>query len=294
MNCSGGADVYIACYDPNGNLNWVKSGNGIGTTDFGRKVGCDGLGNVYIVGQFQNYFFDTISLTSNGLNDLFISKVDSSGEFIWAKSYGGKGEDGGVDIDVLENGNLFYCGYFSDTCSFDGSTFISFGSYDILIASAFEDGSLNWVEQAGGQGVDGALSIQAKNETESFVGGNFVNIASFDSIDIQSNGGIDFFIGKILAPSTSIFVFDRTENVNVYPNPVSSGQQIFIELKNDLGKRFQIQMIDGLGKLISKENIYETNGFANFIIPHFSSGIYYIRIILSNGTVSSLRISIQN
>ena len=64
--------------------------------DWGRDDAVDSAGNVYTTGYFIGTAdFDpgsgTYNLTSHGNDDIFVSKLDSSGNFVWAKGMGGAG-----------------------------------------------------------------------------------------------------------------------------------------------------------------------------------------------------------
>ena len=62
----------------------------------------------------------TFNLTaSNVYNDIFISKLDASGNFVWAKSIGGSNEDRGYSIATDASGNVYISGQFSGTVDFD-------------------------------------------------------------------------------------------------------------------------------------------------------------------------------
>src|SRR5690242_932445 len=66
--------------------------------DIGDVVTTDKNGNVYIAGSFYNTVdfnpgFGTLNLTSFGSSDGFIVKLDSSGNFIWARQIGGVGDE---------------------------------------------------------------------------------------------------------------------------------------------------------------------------------------------------------
>ncbi|MCP4785811.1 MAG: hypothetical protein GY878_19890 [Fuerstiella sp.] len=66
---------------------------GSGSSDYGYSVAVDSSGNVYTTGKFYGTVdFDpgagTTNLTSNGGTDVFVSKLDSSGDLVWAKSFG--------------------------------------------------------------------------------------------------------------------------------------------------------------------------------------------------------------
>ncbi|MCH2420088.1 MAG: hypothetical protein MK181_09770, partial [Acidimicrobiales bacterium] len=60
----------------------------------------DSSGNVYTAGSFSGTVdFDpgagTANLSSNGSEDVFVSKLDSSGNYVWAKNFGVPGPDYG-------------------------------------------------------------------------------------------------------------------------------------------------------------------------------------------------------
>ncbi len=71
---------------------WAKAIGGT-LNDYGNSVAVDASGNVYTTGTFQGTVdFDpgagVFNLTSVGLFDIFISKVDNSGNFVWTKAMG--------------------------------------------------------------------------------------------------------------------------------------------------------------------------------------------------------------
>lgn len=104
-------------------LKWVKQ-MGSGSQDQGRSIAIDALGSVYTTGTFNGTVdFDpgagTYFLTSTGVEDVFISKLDSSGNFIWAGAWGGGSYDLGLSIAVDANGFVYSTGLFQGTADFD-------------------------------------------------------------------------------------------------------------------------------------------------------------------------------
>ncbi|MDG2907500.1 MAG: SBBP repeat-containing protein [Acidimicrobiales bacterium] len=99
-------------------------GSASDSVEIGYSVAVDSSGNVYTAGLFRHTVdFDpgagTTNLTSNGNYDGFVSKLDSSGDLVWAKSFGDTGTDGGYSVAVDSSGNVYTAGYFSDTVDFD-------------------------------------------------------------------------------------------------------------------------------------------------------------------------------
>lgn len=85
-------DVFIFKYDAIGNELWAKSAGGI-NYDYATGLSTDAAGNVFIAGMFESptISFDSTILNSGGFVTIFITKYDSSGNVLWAKSSGGTG-----------------------------------------------------------------------------------------------------------------------------------------------------------------------------------------------------------
>src|ERR1041384_1633258 len=79
-------------------LAWAKQLGGNSGHDIACSITSDINGNVYSTGYFAGTAdFDpgasVFNLTSNGLEDIFISKLNASGNFVWAKKIGGVNAD---------------------------------------------------------------------------------------------------------------------------------------------------------------------------------------------------------
>ncbi len=126
-NNSMGDDIFILKQDGSGNLIWLKHFKGRGNKpDLPYGIVADTVGNVYATG----YFMDTVDfdpgtgtneLIPNGSADIFITKLDSAGQFVWAKQIGGPGDDRGMGINLDKMGNVYTTGYFYGTVDFDPS-----------------------------------------------------------------------------------------------------------------------------------------------------------------------------
>ena len=84
---------FTAALAQNVNLEWAKQLGGT-SHDKGWSIAVDTSGNVYTAGYFQGTAdFDpgtgTFNMSSAGQSDIFVSKLDASGNFLWAKQLGG-------------------------------------------------------------------------------------------------------------------------------------------------------------------------------------------------------------
>ena len=126
--CGNGFDVYVSKVNSSGNIVWTKVfetvPGGVGFwansgDDEGKAITVDSSGNVYITGLYRSTVdFDpgpgTMELTNSGDGlhyDIFIVKLDSSGNLVWAKSVGVIGRDYVEDIAVDSSGNVYVTGF---------------------------------------------------------------------------------------------------------------------------------------------------------------------------------------
>src|SRR6185503_11516661 len=137
---------------------WAKKIGGFGL-DHSFEIMVDGSGNVYTVGDFEGTVdFDpgtgTFNLVSAGGQDAFISKLNSSGEFAWAKRIGASDEDEILSLAISASGNIYSAGYFFGTVDFDpnaGTTELTAaGGYDVFILKLDTAGNFMWVDGLGG------------------------------------------------------------------------------------------------------------------------------------------------
>src|SRR5580765_3037218 len=109
------------------NFKWAKQMGGTGAYAVGGSIAVDAAGNVYTTGYFGGTAdFDpgpgTYNLTSDGTYSMFISKLDSDGNFIWARQMGGNSSLDyavGLSITLDAAGNIYSTGAFEGTVDFD-------------------------------------------------------------------------------------------------------------------------------------------------------------------------------
>ncbi|MFA7029651.1 MAG: SBBP repeat-containing protein [Candidatus Cloacimonadaceae bacterium] len=198
LTSSGVQDIFIAKLDSSGNWLWVKQAGGT-SDDYGLGISTDSYGNSYITGYFSSApaSFGTINLTSSGYADIFVAKLDSSGNWLWVKQAGGNNWDVGFGIATDSSGNSYITGLFAEFASFGSTTLTSSGQDDIFVAKLDNNGNWLWVKQAGGISSDEGFAITTDSSENSYVTGYYQGTASFGSIELTSSGGNDIFIAKL-------------------------------------------------------------------------------------------------
>ncbi len=158
-------------------------------TDIGYSVAVDASGNIYTTGAFQGTVdFDpgtgSFNLTANGSFDVFLTKLDKQGNFVWAKQWGGSVDDRGYALAIDAGGNIYVTGYFKGQSDMDPGAgkvnFTAVGADDIFISKLNPAGDLIWTKQIGGTDVDRAKSIAVDAAGNVVTTGYFIGTCDFD------------------------------------------------------------------------------------------------------------------
>ncbi len=203
VTSSGLFDIFLAKYSPDGVLLWLKRAGGTGS-DIPHGLGVDGLGNIAIVGEFQNTaFFGTHSVKASGLNDAFIAKYDPAGNNVWVHSGGSTTSfagDPAKAVAVDGSNNFYMTGDYTGTATFDGLSVVNSGTSgsDIFVAKYDNSGAIQWLHHAGGPVSDKGYSIGVDQSGNSWVSG-FAGSGPgvvFDTISLPPIGNEYIFLAK--------------------------------------------------------------------------------------------------
>ncbi|NNL15076.1 MAG: T9SS type A sorting domain-containing protein [Flavobacteriaceae bacterium] len=212
LTAIGASDSFVVKLDNSGNFLWAKQFGGTGNYITGHSLDLDSQGNVYITGDFTGTVdFDPSTgihnLTSAGSNDIYIAKLNSIGNLVWAKRIGSYSGDEGVDIKVDTSGDYLYVtGAFRGTVDFNPDSAIfnlaSSGSRDIYILKLASSGSFVWAKKIGDTGADRGHEIALDNSNNHiYITGEFSGNPDFDpgtgSFNLSSAGGQDCFVEKL-------------------------------------------------------------------------------------------------
>lgn len=120
---NGSSDIFILKLDRYGNFLWVKTIGGI-ANEMCNHITFDKFNSIYLTGYFSgivdfNPSDSIFNLTSDLTDDIFIVKLDTLGNFIWANSIGSNGTDKGDYLDTDASGNVYITGIFQGSVDFD-------------------------------------------------------------------------------------------------------------------------------------------------------------------------------
>ncbi len=195
---SNAPDVFLARYDVEGNLLWVRQAGGR-LYDYGNSLATDGCGNAYLAGAFAGSArFGDSTLSSAGSSDLFVALYDGAGQLVKVRRGGGSGTDAAHAVVADGKGGAVVAGYFSAEACLGGDLLPSTGGRDAFLSrlQLFASNAAPWI-------------TTAPVEQTAFFGSNavfMVGVSSGTAVTYQWQ-----FNGSGIANATSSFL--RVTNV---------------------------------------------------------------------------------
>jgi hypothetical protein len=172
---------FVAKYDASGSLLWAQQFGGNANDSGDRELAVDGAGNVLIAGSFTGSAdFGSTTLTSQGTSDAFLTKLDASGSFLWAKQFGGAAGNG---VAVDGNGNALIVGELR----------VASTGPDAFVAKVAPNGSTLWSINVGASN-----SSKGKTSTTNYAGGQNIAVDAAGNIYATGYmlGTVDFDAGS--------------------------------------------------------------------------------------------------
>jgi hypothetical protein len=289
-------NTFVFKMDPTGSLLWAK----LLGADYSYALAVDVAGNVYTTGNFGGTTdFDPgagiYNLTA-GYIDIFVSKLDASGNFLWAKNMGRSDPDVGKSIAVDASGNVYTTGNFIRTTDFDpGVGFYNLtasGNDDIFISKLNSSGTFVWAVKIGGDTLDYlnssdmGLSVAVDASENVYVTGWFNTSGDFDpglgTFTLTSNGNKDVFVVKL---DNTVGIEDRVNSMNevsLYPNP--SNGLLTIEATFPKKETLNLTLYDVLGtEVMNFDQVIAEGVYRKEVnIEMLPSGVYFLSIQCDN------------
>lgn len=187
-NNKGSYDFWVVKIDKNGLLVWEKSFGGK-EIDESYQIIKTADNNFLIVGETRSSDQDVSS--QNGGADVWVLKIDSNGEMLWEKTYGGANFDAAKAITLTNDGNFLIAG---NTRSVDNDVTNNNGENDVWVLKINPSGNLIWQKTIGGSGIDLANDIVELNDNSILVVGE----SNSNDKDVKENKGFtDLLIVKL-------------------------------------------------------------------------------------------------
>jgi hypothetical protein len=217
LNSSGSQNAFVSKLDSLGNFVWAKKFGSGGLISAVCNI--DIFGNIYVTGEFDGtvdfnpgsgVYYLSNETASNSETDVYILKMNSNGNFVWARRFGGKYNEMAQSISIDLTGNILTTGYFSDTVDFDAgiNAFILVSAdpgynSSIFVAKYDAIGNFIWARALGGEATSGDVghSVTTDSHGNVFVTGSFGGASDFDPgvgvLNLSASGLVDIFLVKL-------------------------------------------------------------------------------------------------
>jgi len=219
-------DVFLSRFDQDGQFQWVRAWGAANKEETAADVAVGGMGSVYVTGCFTGKVdFDpgpaVDESTSNGEEDVYLSKFDYYGDFEWVRSWGGPGgvspneDDEGWGVAADGSGGVYVVGNFHTPLDFDpgsGADIRSPVGWEDSFLSKFNSyGNFQWVRTWGGTSSTGASAVAVADPDCVYVCGFYRGTTDFDPGDgvdeHGTNGTLDCYLSRLTLGGT--FVWSR-------------------------------------------------------------------------------------
>ncbi len=193
---AGQQNAYVAKLSPAGAFVWAKSWPSLSATALDVEV--DAAGNVFVLGNFKGKTsFGGKEFDAGMANDVFLVKLDESGDHLWSKAFGSSSAADEATSLALDAGKPIVFGAFTKEINFGNGALVSAGGYDVFLAKLDEEGCA--IHSA----AYGAAMLQRGETMDIDPAGNIVFGGSFD-------GTVDFGTGAVTADGTDAYVVKLT------------------------------------------------------------------------------------
>lgn len=172
---AGEYDLFVAKYDAQGKLVWIKSGGGPGY-DYGHGIAADKLGQVFVTGAVVGEgTFAAAKLGHPGPSHIFCLALSTDCELLWSRAAEGTGSSSGHGIAVDHQGNCYAGGYAGGVSEFGGQKISNTAGQEILVAKFDGKGKLGWLHAGYGSSNAMIHEITADAKGNVWAAGMFKN-----------------------------------------------------------------------------------------------------------------------
>ena len=289
--------VFVLKLSPDGIPQWAKLFEG---NIHVNAMAIDENNDIVVSGTFLNNidYNGTVIEEIENNGEIYIAKINNSGELIWFKQFQTFEGEGHSDCDPQDivcdkNNTIFIVGYFDGSIIFsEDYQFQAIGNRrDFFVLALDSEGNTSWALKGGGEENDYGRGIAVNNRGEVIVTGSFRESADFTGNSASSNGGSDIFFTYAAAPLTTSYQIPR-DNMNIelfqnFPNPFTNITTILYALNQKSDIQINVYSISGT-KVYSYTEKNQPPGKYHLDLnaADFKSGIYLYQLKTTGNTLT--------
>ena len=254
----GGMDIFVIKVDRSGDTQWKRTFGG-NDDDGGTSITSTLDGGVLVTGSTlsNNYDFEDVNM---GQQDIVVLNLDSKGDMVWKRTFGGIESDWGESITTTQEGHIVVVG----TTSSNNGDFrgMNHGGEDVIVMNLDRNGNVVWKKTLGGTDDDYGKSVTSTIDGDLLITG--YTLSSDGDFKGTSRGMSDMFIikldkdGEVLwkktyggsGPEGSHSISTSMNDGIVITGSTSSNDGIFKGMNEDLiSNRIFVMKLDSNGNL---------------------------------------------
>jgi len=188
-NHGGGFDAWVVKLSSTGTIQWQKAIGGTGWDEIWDAE--QTTDNGYILAGRTNSIDGDVT-ENKGKSDLWVVKLDETGNIQWQKTYGGSADDGAYKVTQTPDGGFALIG---ETASQDFDVIGNNGNFDFWVLKLSSTGTIEWQKTLGGGAGDIGSDIVSTADGDLVVCGF---TGSYDSGDVTGHQGFyDYWVVKL-------------------------------------------------------------------------------------------------
>tara|TARA_R100000935_G_scaffold15425_1_gene30765 strand:- start:40177 stop:41697 length:1521 start_codon:yes stop_codon:yes gene_type:complete len=258
----GEDDYWIVKLNAAGEIEWEKTYGG-SDVDLARDIQVTIDGNYIVFGYTASNDVDVTD--NNGGFDVWVVKLDDTGNIIWQKNFGGSENDYSLSGKATLDGGIVVGG---STHSNNGDVTYNRGSADVWIVKLYASGDLRWESTFGGSNYELSNSIEKTADGGYILGG--YSESSDGNVSNPTPALGDIWIAKLEPEVLDITEFTEI-GISASPNPVQNSLNVTSKLP--IGN---IKIYNGSGEFINSYLIKSNN--TNIDMSQYSSGVYMLEV----------------
>ena len=277
-NNKGNVDIWVMKINADGIFEW---GTALGGeyAELGRFVHETEGG--YIAGGLTGTKNNGDVVGGHGLYDMWVVKIDLSGNLVWQLPIGGTELDKTSQMELLADGSCILIG---ETRSNDGDFSNNDGGADFALVKISPDGELVWQQTFGGTKPDSGYAIERTPDNGYIIGGHTWS-TNGDLEGFTNRGKSDFWILKLSPETTNATLDTKTEPVLLYPNPTADVVNLSVP---EPFSELQIMITDASGITVLQKDVINGGAVSLAGLP---AGIYTFHARMPDGRVRTGRLA---
>ncbi len=267
---------------------WILKISNTNTIDWQKTIGGDATsrstlsdliltsdGSYVIAGDSDSGIGGSKTVITNGGNDLWLLKLNSSGVIQWQNSIGGTDDEYFPTLVQKPDGSYAVAGESLSNISGDKTENSHNDSNDIWLVALDANGNVTNDKTLGTNGIEGAERILLTSDGN-FVISSYVDELSGDNTEAP-NGDTDFWILKIDKNTLSTPTINMVNNLNLFPNPATNNITFTTQLSIET-----VNVFDLNGRLIK----HIKNPDQTIDVSRLTTGMYLLQIKTKNTIIT--------